>query len=515
MQPNPIAKISFANSTPLRALDAQSQNIVLAKRARPLPLSRAMPDAEPFPIGDLGELLGPAATAIHDLTQAPIEICAQSTLAVAALATQSHADVVLPTGHAKPLSCFFLTIAASGERKTAVDTEALRPVRERESRLRVEYEAALPGSLNELDAWDAQRKSILADKRNFKTKEDKAAALHKLGPKPKMPLRGILTVSEPTFEGLTKLMPDNQPSIGLFSGEGGSFIGGHGMSDESKLRTAAGLSVLWDGDALKRVRSGDGTTVLAGRRLSLHLMAQPDVAGGMLSDRVLMDQGLLSRFLVCAPRSAAGTRIWREPSLQSEPTLSRYRQQVLEILGLPAPLIADTRNELNPRRLSLSATGREQWTAFADHIEGLIAPGGQLEPIKGLANKLPEHAARLAAVLELTTNLTAPEVSDACMASGIRLAQFYAGEALRLYNASRLDPDLSLAQRVFDWISSEGHKIVSLGMVYQHGPNPVRDAKTARRIMKILVEHNQVEPIDDAEIDGCRVREAWSVAKEG
>jgi hypothetical protein len=35
------------------------------------------------------------------------------------------------------------------------------------------------------------------------------------------------------------------------------------------------------------------------------------------------------------------------------------------------------------------------WRAFADHIEPLIGPGGDLEPVRGLANKLPEHAARL------------------------------------------------------------------------------------------------------------------------
>jgi hypothetical protein len=68
-------------------------------------------------------------------------LCGQSVLATAALATQAHGNVELPTGHAKPLSCFFLAVAASGERKSACDDEALRPVRTREKALRAVYEA--------------------------------------------------------------------------------------------------------------------------------------------------------------------------------------------------------------------------------------------------------------------------------------------------------------------------------------------------------------------------------------
>ena len=109
-----------------------------------------------------------------------------------------------------------------------------------------------------------------------------------------------------------------QPSLGIFASEGGQFIGGHGMSDEAKLRTAAGLSAAWDGEAMKRVRV-EGSTVLPGRRLTMHLMAQPDVASAMLNDPLLASQGLLSRVLTTAPDAASGTRMWREPSPDRQP----------------------------------------------------------------------------------------------------------------------------------------------------------------------------------------------------
>jgi hypothetical protein len=79
----------------------------------------------------------------------------------------------------------------------------------------------------------------------------------------------------------------------------------------------------YDGET-RRVRSGDGAIMLRGRRLTVHLMVQPDVAGMMLNDRLLADQGLLSRFLITAPDSVAGLRPWHEPSPASEIALKRY-----------------------------------------------------------------------------------------------------------------------------------------------------------------------------------------------
>ena len=122
-----------------------------------------------------------------------------------------------------------------------------------------------------------------------KAKGDRGAikfALDALGPAPTAPRVPVLTCPEPTYEGLCRLFAGGEPSIGVFSSEGGQFIGGHGLSEDKKLLTAAGLSGLWDGEPIKRVRAGDGASILPGRRVAMHLMAQPDVAAVMLSDRV-------------------------------------------------------------------------------------------------------------------------------------------------------------------------------------------------------------------------------------
>ena len=323
-----------------------------------------MPPADRFPFEVLGDVLAPAAHAINDRVQAPIAMCGQSVIAVAALATQGHANVLLPIGRQgqdRPLSCYFVSVASTGERKSACDREAMWPVSRREMALREEHDRAVPDYQNDKLAWEKARDTAVK-----KSKGDRAsikAALDKIGPAPTPPLLPMLTCPEPTFEGLCKLFPVGQPSLGIFAAEGGQFIGGHGMSDDAKLRTAAGLSDVWDGSPIRRVRSGDGVSVLVGRRLSVHLMAQPGVADILFRDHLLADQGLLSRLLATAPDPASGTRLWHAEQPETEHALRRYGARMLSIFEHPLPLRTGTTNELEPRAIPLSTVRGKRGSA--------------------------------------------------------------------------------------------------------------------------------------------------------
>lgn len=479
----------------------------------PRPLTRQLPPADAFPVDALGDVLGAAAQAIHDRVQAPLAICSQSVLAAAALAVQAQADVELPMGHIRPVSDYFVTVAETGARKSASDTEATWPVRKREQSLRATQEAELPNYFNDKTAWDKARDEVV--KRGKGNRAIIKAGLDALGPAPPPPLEPMLTCPEPTFEGLCKLFAVGQPSLGIFASEGGQFVGGHGMSDDARLRTAAGLSKLWDDGETCRVRAGDGATILSGRRLTVHLMAQPDVAEIMLNDRLLADQGLLSRFLITAPDSAAGLRLWREPKPESDVALKRYGARLLAILEEPLQLAAGKPNELEPRRLPLSSSARGLWIGFANHVERAIAPNGALELVRGLANKLPEHAARLAAILALVDDLGAPEISADHMRAGIALAEHYATEALRLFGASRVNSDLRLAQRLLDWLlGAWSEPAISLPDIYQRSLNAIGDKATAARLVAILEDHGWLVRIPEgAVVSGVRRRDAWRIVR--
>jgi hypothetical protein len=481
----------------------------------PRPLMRELPPADSFPIDALGDVLAPAARAVQDRVQAPLAICGQAVLASATLAVQAYADVVLPIGgeRTKPLSSYFVTIAETGDRKTECDFHAGWAIRKYEKNLREKYDAARLSYENDKLAWDKARDEDVKKAKGVRTATK--AALDRLGPPPVPPPMAMITSTEPTFEGLSKQFGTHLPSLGIFSNEGGQFIGGHGMNEENKLKTAAGLSALWDGEPIRRVRSGEGCSIYAGRRLAVHLMVQPDVGAILFQDHLLLGQGLLSRVVVSAPESTAGTRTQKREKPETDATIKAFGARLLAILETPLPLAAGKSNELDPPALHMSKVAEEVWLEYVQHIELNIGRGGELEPIKGLANKLPEHAARLAGVMTLVKDIKALEIAVDEMNDGISLADHYAMEALRIFEAGRVGGELALAQRLLNWLHGNWHEAaVSCRDIYQKGPYPIRDKATAKRMVAILVDHGWLEPISGgAVIDGQRNREAWRIIK--
>jgi hypothetical protein len=325
----------------------------------------------------------------------------------------------------------------------------------------------------------------------------------------------VLTITEPTYEGMCKLFAVGQPSLGLFSNEGGQFVGGHGMSTDNRLKTAAGLSDIWDGSAIRRSRAGEGTSVLPGRRLSMHLMMQPSVANVLFSDSLLANQGLFSRLLVTDPETTVGSRPWHDATEESDHALKRYGARLLGALEKPLCLAACKTNELDPRTLLLTANARRDWIAFSDHIEKEMAAGAAFESVRGMANKLPEHAARLAGVLTLVADIDAVEISAIDMHAGIALAEHYARETLRLFGMSEVREDTRLSDRLLTWLLTVwSEPNISLPDIYQKGPRPIREMATAKKLVAVLEEHGWLVRIHKgAIVAGVHREDAWTIQR--
>ncbi|PVE25956.1 hypothetical protein DC522_01575 [Microvirga sp. KLBC 81] len=459
----------------------------------PIPLFPLLPPAERYPIEALGPVLAPAARAIARKVQVPEAIAGQAVLAAAALAAQAHADVLLPYGQTRPLSLFLVTIAASGDRKSTADNEALWPIRRREKTLKEEHESANQAWSIAFAAYSAQKRKIEnAKNMDF---EARKAALTALGPEPEMPLYPFLTVPEPTIEGLVKAWAAAPAALGIFTAEGGQFIGGHGMSQDNRLRTAAAYSEIWDGHPIKRIRSLDGVSILVGRRLSMHLMVQHEAAAQFLSDPLLRDQGLLSRVLVAAPESIAGTRLYRDPLPEDDAAIRAYAARILSILEAPWPLAEGCSNELAPRVLRMTEEAAAAWRSFHDHIESQCGPGRDLRPIQDFAAKSAEHAARIAGVLTIVADRQATEIGTPAMHAALTLADWYVAEALRLQRAARTDPRLKVAQQLLDWLRERGEDVIDFREILRCGPAPVRTKNKAEEALAILKDHGWVVDI--------------------
>lgn len=463
---------------------------VVPSLPEPLPLLPELEKSAPYPLPALGDLIGDAAKAIVEAVQVPTALAAQSVLSAAAMAAQAHGNAQR-AGQQIPLSLFALTVAESGDRKSAADRLALQAHQQHQRELLEQYKADAKEYRDQRDAYQKARANILD-----KAKGDPESVADELGNllEPEAPPLPFILSEEPTLEGLQKSLLRGHPSQGLFSDEGGQFFGGHATKPENALKSVAGLSKLWDGAPISRTRASEGeSSARYGCRLSAHLMIQPIVATEVLSSPIMQGQGFLARFLIAWPESLAGTRFYRDADPSRDRRLSRYWQRMARLLAQEP--IKDENGELTPPTLVLEPAALAAWIEEHDAIERQLGQGGDMQEIKPTAAKGAENLLRIAgvfAVVEGKQSICAELIKRAAV-----LVSWYLTEALRLTNPSKVDPRLLQAQRLLDWLLTNQRYSFDARTLQREGPAFIRkSAKQRDSILAVLVEHRWLNTAD-------------------
>jgi len=479
------------------------------------PLRGEREKPKPYPVRELGEVLGSAVLALHETIRAPIEMCAQAVLSAAALAAQAHVDVRLPSGQKKPVSLFFLTVGDSGERKSTLDDVVLKAAQEQERINLDRYELQKANYEHELEAWEIKAKEAKGKKN--KVAQEIADALKSCGAKPQPPINPQLFVSEPTVPGLFRLLSEGQPSVGLFSDESGLLLGGHSMNKENSLHTIARLSKLWDGAAFDRARGGDGIGKLYNRRLSLHLMGQPEVMESFLSDRMAVGQGFIPRCLSAFPESLIGYREsseWLIAANRSE--VARLQDKLDDIMRKQPRVSEHNPRELDPIALTLTPSASKYALALSNLFERRLA--SEWAEIRGQGAKAFEQAMRIAGVLSVIDCGLASHVIDVGLVErAAEIADWYMWEALRIKRAACAPQEIIDAELVLDWIRKKSLREFWFGKALKDGPNLLRKHRVRlSAAISTLVDHGYlVENPQGTEIEGAARKESWVVYATG
>ena len=469
------------------------------------------PEAAPaFPVDALPTLMADMVTAMEDRIQAPVTLCAHSVLSAAVLACQGLADIRKPdSGRPMPLSLFLLVVAASGERKSSCDGLALKAVSAVEARFKETYADDMRRYRADKAAFDGEVSKVKSDRKI--DKDERQQRLRAMD-EPTEPAAPFLRATEATYEGLLNFLAKGRASIGVFSAEGGSFLGGHGMSDDAKTRTLTGLSTLYDDGSAQRIRAKE-ITIIDGHRVSISLAAQARIAAALLGDELAKDQGFLGRFLVCYPDSRIGTREVRRAAEGSDPRIDAFTARVARLLALQegdhAPLLLPA--------LDLDDEAWEVFRAFAQAIESNLGEGKQWHPIQAAAQRLPENVCRIAGVLHLFAHgATNKPIDGDTMASACEVGAFYLKEALRVSGGVMLDAETQAANDLATWIEGRPGDLIAPSMVQRLAPYALRmnAAKTRERI-RVLCEAGRLEAIGEGTIDGKHFREVYRVNRTG
>lgn len=450
----------------------------------PTRLPHAEPPADAFPIDCLTPKLRSAAEAIVMKTQGPAALAAQSVLSVASLVAGSRTKVQT-LGSPSNATAAFVTIALSGERKSAADKIAKTGIDRVIMRLRKEHELAV-----------ARHKSEVAEAGRGEAK-------------PPAPVCPSFLVTEPTVEGAFKTIASGCGFLGWFTDEAASFWGGHSMSKDQRAKTSGIVSKFWDGDFFFRPRAGqDGDGYVPPTATTINLMFQPTLIRDTYGDEFLIGQGLLARMLPCWPESNMGKRKYRRPSKEDEAAAQRFHDEVEAAL-------TNKLRDGSECLLTLSEDALDICVEFHDNIEAELGRGGWAADISGFASKAPEHACRIAAIMTLFENPDATQVTDDVMQSACEMVKYYLGQYKYLCIAATNETELTQAQNLLDWLLKNLNPGEGFGTdkILQFGPVHARRAKALVRLLDILKQYGWINELPaGTKIDGKKRRKAYRLS---
>jgi hypothetical protein len=385
----------------------------------------------PYPVdGSLFEL-APLVREIQTKVQAPDALISMAVLTAVSLACQGLVDVQLPTGQIRPVSLYFLNIAESGERKSAVDGIVSAPIYAHDEARAVKYEEDLSQYMCEMRVWrtteqvlqDKLKKAVYKEERIDEIKGRlEAHEKHK----PIKPRLRQLVRQDMSERALIDVLEGDSESIALMADEGEVVINGSAMATFSVHNRT------WDGArTLTLDRGGDVHIVARNPRATISVMVQPAVLKKYLRRHgdLARGSGFWARVLVGSPTSTQGFRFvyWYNEHWTYLPGFHDRIKALLEEY--------DRRRAEGPierKVLGFSPEAVARWIQLTNQVEALLQPFGYLNDIKDFASKAMEITGRIAALLHFFTKQQGP-ISLEALQRAFEILGWHIDEFKRLF----------------------------------------------------------------------------------
>ncbi len=487
------------------------QNNIHGTEEPPLPLRRPTKPQAPYPTEaflDFEDALVDVAKGLN----VPLSMAGNSMLGALDLLTQPIANVQTRRFSETPLSLFLMSVAESGDGKSETESVFMKPIERYEREEQKKFKEAYRDYLAERASYERELENLKRKRLPQTAYSDALKELMRNEPRP--PLNPISTIGDPNIEGIYRFLSEGKPHVGLFTDEGARLFGGTAFAQENVQRTIGALTAVWSGKALDKMRYGDGTTKLFDRRICSHIMMQPVIAEKLFSDALLAGQGYLFRQLVTwpAPLMKSSTQV----DVENLPSLKAFYAACDRLLAVPLKrdpesggIIFDT--------LSLTEKAHAEYDRFFDHIEENRQEDHEYAPVNGYAKRTAEQALRIAGVLALAHDPAGRVIQLETMTAGIRLAEWYLDEVLRIALEDMTSPEIAKAEKLLRWYVARGIETTSVRQVLRVGPGGLREKKAVETAIRTLEDHGWLVSLPGgAEVwegtDQRRtVRKAWKV----
>lgn len=439
----------------------------------------------PFPTDALPE---PARSFVQEASEAfgvDAAFVALPLLAALATAVGGSRCIQLKAGWSEPCILWTMVVAPSGSIKTATLEAATAFVADADRKAREEHETALEGWREE----EARAKAARARWEREASKGDPSAGVVAPSIPPQPPCRRLL-VGCVTVEKLAPMLAENPRGLLVardeLAGWIGSFdryAGGRGGSD------AASWLSMHSAGRIVVDRKTTGSVYVPSAVVSITGGIQRKTLARAFREED-RENGLLPRFLLGMPP-------WVSPKW-SERTIDAMTQfdmaRLTDRLLMLEPEI-DGAGRSRPKCVRLGEDARPVWIEFhdrhAEETDGLAGDGDE----RSAFSKLKGGAARLALLMHMVrfaaedATLADPDRVDATsMRAGIRLAEWFGSEALRVYADLAVSGEDRDAEELAEFIGSRFPDGVTPSQLAKAKRSLRGDSEAAETMLHDLVE---------------------------
>ncbi|WP_440616923.1 YfjI family protein [Cysteiniphilum sp. 6C5] len=463
----------------------------------PIPLSHISANKHEYPIDALPEIIRNAVKSYADYGQQPIALLANSALSNISLACQGLANVARDAVLVSPISMYFITVASSGERKSAADKVFGQGIEEWELETTQSLLPEYQRMKNEHTTWSIKRKGLLMmlkrmAKAGENADEQETQYDSVMLDEPEIPLLPKLKYEDITVEALSENLSKEYPNGSIWSDEAGIFLSSPTMQKDN-TKFASILNRLWDGKPISIHRKTMGNIFIKDRRFTLNLMMQPLLLEQMTKkhDGINRNSGFFARTLFAYPESTMGNRYYKEPASSVNEDLERFHARIKSCLNKTLPV--DQYGFGHIPTLKFSQTAKSVWVKYFDYIESAIANEYHWHSIHDLASKASENIARLSALLHIFDDQQGTEIRVNYVESAYQIIEWHLNEAKRIFGDHKETQVEHDAKVILKWIREK--ELVETTPKDILRSSPLRDKARRDKALKLLEKTHYIQII--------------------
>lgn len=467
---------------------------------KPQPLRRDVRPDE-YPVAYLPPVIADAVREVQGYVQAPMAMVAACALSVVSAAVQARFGVQRDAVLQGPASLYLMTVAASGERKTAIDKLFMAPLRQWEAEQSRDYAKAKALYDDALADWETDKAGLEKDlsegwhRDTVGTSADPRMILDLR--RPKEPRNARMLRGDDTPEALSVAL-QNYPIAAIISSEAGVIFGSHSMGAEKVQGNLAQINVMWDGGPISQDRIGRERVYVSILRATMGLQVQPTVLQHFMERTGGLARGIgfFARFLYSEPETTQGSRFYADPPADM-PALRAFHARVAALLSMPAEF--DDFDQLVTHYVCLDPDAHKCWAAFHDEVEEQLGGDDYLSGIRDVASKAAENAARLACCYHTFNTATPipPPIPRATMSDACAVMRWYLEEAVRFGQVADTTEEVRNAELVEVWLvrrlRMNPKADITVNMLRQQGPGALRKLRVKLdAAIELLEDHGRI-----------------------